>query len=206
MSQFIIGLTGGIGSGKTTVANEFINLGIDAVDADVVAREVVAPGSECLNAIVQHFGDTMLLPGGDLNRAALRELIFADEDKKRWLNQLMHPAIRTLMLKQLTAAKSPYCLLIAPLLFENGLERYTQLNLVVDVPEQTQIERTTGRDNVSAEQVHSIINSQISRQQRLAKADEIVDNSRPWPEVAAQIKPLHEKFLELSNRYEPGDI
>lgn len=198
MSNFIVGLTGGIGSGKTTVADELIKMGVDAVDADVVAREVVAPGSECLGKIVDKFGPDMLLEDGSLNRSALRALIFADEHHKTWLNNLMHPAIRQSMLNQLQQSQSPYCLLIAPLLFENGLEHYTQLNVVVDVPENVQIARTAGRDNVSEEQVQSIINAQISRQERLAKADEIVDNDRPWPEVAAQLPLLHQKLLSLS--------
>ncbi len=199
MSRFIVGLTGGIGSGKTTVANEFIRLGAQAVDADIVAREVVAPGSECLEAIAVKFGPEILLADGQLNRSELRAQIFADQNKKQWLNQLMHPAIRQLMLQQLNAADSPYVLLIAPLLFENGLERYTNLNVVVDVPEQVQLERTCQRDAVDHEQVKSIIASQISRQQRLAKADEIVDNDRPWPQVANDIAFLHQKFMQLSN-------
>ena len=199
MSKYIVGLTGGIGSGKTTVANELIKMGVDAVDADVVARKVVAPGSECLSAIVAKFGEQMLLPDGSLNRSALRALIFSDPEKKQWLNSLMHPAIREQMLAELADAKSPYCLLIAPLLFENGLERYTHRNVVVDVSEQTQIERTAGRDNVDKTQIQSIINAQIKRQERLAKADEIVDNDRPWPRVAEQLPLLHQKLTALAH-------
>lgn len=198
MSRFIVGLTGGIGSGKTTVANEFIKMGIEAVDADIVAREVVEPGSPCLDAIVEQFGQQMLLSDGSLDRAQLRSIIFADPAKKQWLNELMHPAIRKEMFKQLEQAQSPYVLLIAPLLFENALERFTDCDIVVDVPETVQIERTVGRDNVSEAQVKSIIESQIPRTQRLSKADEIVDNDRAWPEVTQKLATLHQKLLAKS--------
>ncbi|MFT5161788.1 MAG: dephospho-CoA kinase [Alteromonadaceae bacterium] len=200
MSNFIVGLTGGIGSGKTTIANEFARLGVELIDADVIARQVVDPGSHCLNAIVEKFGDELLLDDQTLNRAQLRTLIFSDEIKKQWLNNLMHPAIRNAMLQQLKEASTPYCILIAPLLFENALERYTNTNLVVDVPELTQIDRTKNRDGVSEEQIKSIIQAQISRAERLNQADDVIDNNLPLEQVQQQIEPLHMKYMAFSKK------
>lgn len=201
MSDFIVGLTGGISCGKTTVAEQFERLGVDLVDADVIAREVVQPGSECLNAIVAQFGEGILLADGNLNREQLRALIFSDPDKKQWLDNLMHPAIRTEIEKQLKAATSDYCMLVAPLLFENKLERYCNLILVADVPEHIQIQRTCARDGVSVEQVESIIKSQVSRTERLNKADHIIDNLLPKIQVEQQIPRLHAKYVDFSKKH-----
>ena len=200
MSRFIVGLTGGIGSGKTTVANEFANFGVELVDADVVAREVVEPGSDCLQQISQRFGEQILLADGQLDRSQLREIIFAEPAQKQWLNQLMHPAIRQLMLAQLQQAQSAYVLLIAPLLFENNLQRYTNTTLVVDINEQLQCQRTSQRDRVSQQQVQQIIASQLPRQQRLSQADFVLNNEQPWPEVQQQIALLHKKFMDFSQQ------
>jgi dephospho-CoA kinase len=198
MSDYIVGLTGGIGCGKTTVADEFAKLGIEIVDADVIARDIVKPGSFCLNAIVDEFGGQMLQANKTLDRARLRTLIFSQPDKKQWLNALMHPQIRKETLYQLGQAQSPYCLLVAPLLFENKLEKLTNRTLVIDVPESIQIDRTTGRDKVSQQQVESIIKAQIPRDARLAKADDAIDNTQPWQQVKQQIPLLHAKYLDLS--------
>ncbi|MFT4925558.1 MAG: dephospho-CoA kinase [Phenylobacterium sp.] len=195
MSNYIVGLTGGIGSGKTTVTDEFERLGITVVDADVIARTVVEPGSDCLNAIAAQFGPDILLQDGTLNRGQLRSLIFADVDKKQWLNALMHPAINQLMLQQLKQAQSPYCILVAPLLFENKLERYVNTTVVVDIPEEIQIQRTSSRDDVSVEQVKNIIKAQISRNERLQKADDVIDNNQSWTQVVQQIPLLHAKYM-----------
>lgn len=198
MSHFIVGLTGGIGSGKTTVSNAFEALGIDVVDADVVAREVVAPNSPCLNAIEQRFGPEILLEDRNLNRAKLRQIIFDDPEQKQWLDNLMHPAIRQAMLAQLKQATSDYAILVAPLLFENGLERYTNVTCVVDIAPELQAERTVKRDNVPAAQVDNIIKAQISRAERLEKADFVFDNQGDWANNQSQIASLHQKFTELS--------
>lgn len=171
-----IGLTGGIGSGKTTVTNMFIALGIDVVDADIIAREVVAPGSHALNCIVDHFGADFKNQNGTLNRSLLRTKIFSNEDDKRWLNSLLHPLIRQTIISTLEACTSPYCLLVAPLLFENSLEKLVEQVIVVDVPTDVQLSRTLKRDTSSAVEIQSIIDSQISRELRLAKADYIIDN------------------------------
>ena len=193
-------MTGGIGSGKTTVADEFSRLGITLVDADVIARDVVKPGTDCLKAIVKQFGEQMLLPDQTLDRVQLRTAIFSDPDKKQWLNALMHPAIREQMLKQLEEAESAYCFLVAPLLFENQLEKYVHSSVVVDVPEQVQVSRTTSRDDVSTEQVKNIIKAQISRSDRLAKADVVINNDMPWAEVKPKIEQLHAKYMALSKK------
>ncbi|MGL4899407.1 MAG: dephospho-CoA kinase, partial [Shewanella sp.] len=132
MSKFVVGLTGGIGSGKTTVANLFAELGITLVDADIVAREVVAKGSAGLNAIVAHFGSQILTPEGELDRGKLRQRIFSHDEERLWLNQLLHPMIRQTMLTQVNQATSPYVIMVVPLLFENGLDSLVNRVLVVD--------------------------------------------------------------------------
>lgn len=198
MSGYIVGLTGGIGSGKTTVAHMFHLLGIQSVDADLVAREVVMPNEPALDAIVQHFGKAILQADGQLDRGALRARVFADPAEKQWLNQLMHPLIRQRMLQQLAQCSSSYALLIAPLLLENQLQRYTDRVLVVDVPPELQISRTTGRDQVSAEQVQSILDSQIARADRLRLADDIIVNTVPVSELKPQIQALHQRYLCLA--------
>lgn len=195
---FVIGVTGGIGSGKTTVANLFASRGIDVVDADVIAREVVAPGSEGLNAIATRFGGAVLQSDGSLNRAALREHIFSHPEDKTWLNNLLHPMIRRAMVEQTQQASSPYCLLVIPLLVENGLEALCDRILVVDVSEQTQIRRTTVRDGVSEQQVTNILAAQASRTQRLAAADDVIVNEDESADLAKAVETLHHQYLALA--------
>jgi len=199
MSKFIVGLTGGIGSGKTTVANYFASLGIELIDADIVARQVVEPKSVALKQISAHFGDDFLLADGNLDRAKLRTKIFADPQEKDWLNQLLHPIIRTELLKQLQLAKSPYCILVAPLLIENSLTQYVDKTLVIDIPVELQIARTMERDNNNKEQVQNIINNQISRSERLKAADDVIDNSSTeLVKIEQQVQKLHQQYLNLA--------
>ncbi len=194
----IIGLTGGIGSGKTTVANHFHdNYQIDIVDADLVAREVVEPGSEGLNAIIDKFGHSILNENGTLNRAKLRELVFADASNKQWIDNLLHPMIRQRMKQQLTMATSPYCLLVIPLMAENGLQSMADRVLVVDVSPETQIDRTLARDGVSKQQVQSILNAQATREQRLAIADDVINNDGDNVHLVEKVAELHRKYLAL---------
>lgn len=194
----VIGLTGGIASGKTTVANLFHqHFGIDVVDADVIARQVVEKGTQGLNAIVEHFGPQILTPEGDLNRAELRQRIFANEEEKTWVNQLLHPMIRQRMEQELEQVTSPYALLVVPLLTENNLQHMADRVLVVDVDEETQIERTVNRDNVSPQQVKSILASQASREQRLAIADDVIKNHSENQQLLPQITELHKKYLAI---------
>ncbi|AJR07444.1 dephospho-CoA kinase [Photobacterium gaetbulicola] len=197
---FVIGLTGGIGSGKTTVANLFAAQRIDIIDADIVAREVVEPGSAGLQAIVERLGSDILLTDGSLNRSKLREAIFSDHQLKEWLNQLLHPMIREKMQQDIAAAQSPYCLLVVPLMVENNLQVMTNRLLVVDVDEETQIARTQQRDNVSAEQIRSILASQASREQRLAAADDVICNNGNGDNLEQQVARLHQEYLALSRQ------
>ncbi|MEZ9654021.1 dephospho-CoA kinase [Vibrio splendidus] len=195
----IIGLSGGIASGKTTVANLFNeHFNIDIVDADIVAREVVAVGSDGLKQITDHFGETILLEDGSLNRSKLRELIFSDPTEKQWLNDLLHPMIRNKIDSDLSKVTSPYGLLVAPLLVENQMQSMADRVLIVDVPTEVQIERTMSRDNVSREQVTAILKSQASREQRLAVADDVIKNHTKNQELLPQITDLHQKYLAIS--------
>lgn len=196
MNNWILGLTGGIGAGKTLVSNHLAALGIEIVDADVIARDVVAIGSDGLNAIEQHFGKTILLDDGSLNRAKLREIIFADSEQKSWLNNLMHPLIRQNITAQLDAATSPYVVLSAPLLFENKLDALCDHTLLVDVPTEVQLARTANRDSVSTEQVKNIIAAQMSREDKLQKADSVLDNHRDISSVLLDVEELHLAFLQ----------
>ncbi|QIR13332.1 dephospho-CoA kinase [Shewanella aestuarii] len=202
MAKYIVGLTGGIGSGKTTVANLFAELGITLVDADIVAREVVALGSSGLEQIKAHFGDKICLASGELNRAALREIIFSDKSQLEWLNNLLHPLIRQTMLQQVQIADSEYVILVVPLLFENGLDRLVNTTLVVDVSPELQVSRTSQRDNVAPTQVEHIINSQISREKRLQQADAVINNQGELAELQSQVALLHDKYLAQASLYE----
>lgn len=191
----IVGLTGGIGSGKTSASLIFRELAIDVVNADEVARKVVEPGSIALETIHRHFGDQVLY-GDHLNRSKLREIIFRSETEKKWLEELLHPIIRDEMFKQLNAAASPYAILEAPLLFENNLEQFCNRTILVDVPTQIQIERASLRDNAPEEQIQSIIQSQMPRVKRLKKADYILDNSGDEDSLKAQVLRL-DQILRL---------
>ncbi|QUM79064.1 dephospho-CoA kinase [Moritella sp. 5] len=195
--MYVVGLTGGIASGKTTVADLIANEGINLVDADIVAREVVAIGSNGLKQISAHFGEQILLDDGSLNRALLREKIFSNNVNKQWLNNLLHPMIRAELLAQLAASKSAYTLLVVPLLVENNLTTLCNHVLVVDVEEQVQIDRTMARDKVSLQQANAILKSQASREQRLAAADSVVVNNERQ-QLEQDVAVLHQKFLELA--------
>ena len=198
---FVIGLTGGIASGKTTVANLFKQqFKIDIVDADIVAREVVEPGTPGLNAIIEHFGADIVRDDQTLDRAKLREKIFSNPKEKAWLNGLLHPMIREKMIEDLEQVTSDYALLVVPLLVENKLDSLCDRVLVVDVDPQTQISRTVKRDNVSEEQANAILASQASREQRLALADDVVKNNPDDPDLLLQITDLHEKYLAMCKK------
>ena len=202
--MYVVAITGGIGSGKTTVANQFAALGIEVVDADLIAREVVEPGTPALAAIASHFGPGILDEQGRLDRRALRERIFSDPAAKSWLNALLHPIIRSEMLRQCAAANSPYCLLVVPLLVENRLTELAERVLVIDVDEATQIERTCRRDGVNREQAQAILASQASRSERLAMADDVLDNQSGTTEtIRARILALHETYLAFASQQAP---
>ncbi len=199
--MYVVAITGGIGSGKTTIANQFAELGIDVVDADVIAREVVEPGAPALAAIAAHFGPDVIAADGQLDRRGLRERVFSDPDAKVWLNALLHPLIRQEMLRRCAAARSPYCLLVVPLLVENKLTGLANRVLVIDVDEATQIERTCRRDGVSREQAQAILAAQASRAERLAAADDVLDNKNGAPEtIKPRILALHETYMAFASQ------
>jgi dephospho-CoA kinase len=198
----IIGLTGGIGSGKSTVARAFETLGAAWVDADDVAREIVAPGESALLAIRAHFGDRVLNQDGTLNRAALREIVFNDPHQRQWLESVTHPTIRKRLLQhleRLNAQGAPYVLLVSPLLFESGQNALVSRSIVVDVPQHLQLSRTQQRDGVSESQVHAILAAQLSREQRLAKADDVIDNSGDHASMMNQVARLDKQYRRLLN-------
>lgn len=197
----IIGLTGGIGSGKSTVARAFGELEVGWVDADDIAREVVMPGEPALAAIAQRFGQQVLDADGGLNRAALRQIVFSDPEQRRWLESETHPRIRErlqLRLKEL-ALNSPYVLLVSPLLFESGQDALAQRTLVVDVPEELQLSRTLARDGVSEAQVRAILAAQLSRQERLGRAHDVIDNSGSLEHLQHQVVTLHRRYCTIAH-------
>ncbi|WP_421194299.1 dephospho-CoA kinase [Aeromonas enteropelogenes] len=199
--MYVVAITGGIGSGKTTVANQFAELGIDVIDADVIAREVVEPGTPALAAIAAHFGPDVIASDGRLDRRQLRERVFSEPDAKAWLNALLHPLIRSEMQRQCAAARSPYCLLVVPLLVENRLTGLADRVLVIDVDEVTQIARTCRRDGVSPEQAKAILAAQASRDERLAVADDILDNrAEDKMAIRTQILALHQTYLAFASQ------
>lgn len=198
VNSWVLGLTGGIGCGKTAVSNMFEELGITIVDADIIARQVVEPNSKGLKAIAQHFGDNILLPNGTLNRAELRAKIFTNNNDKEWLNTLLHPLIRVKILTDINNATSPYVVLVAPLLFENNLDKYCDHTLLIDVPTSVQIARTVKRDSTNIEQVKNIIASQMSRADKQQKADDILNNDRSLNLVHIELVDLHKKYLQYA--------
>ena len=202
---YVVGLTGGIGSGKSTIAELFAELGVSIVDADLVARQVVEKGSPLLAEIAAHFGPEILLEDGALNRAALREKVFNHESEKQWLNQLLHPAIRHEMLQQLAAQDAPYCIFMVPLLIENKLTALCQRVLVVDVSEQTQMTRASQRDNNQLALIKNIVQSQVSRSERLQHADDVINNdadlSESLPQLKQKVLDLHHLYLQLAEKF-----
>jgi dephospho-CoA kinase len=196
----VIGITGGIGSGKSAVTDRFEQHGITVVDADKAARVIVEPGRPALASIAEHFGDTILLPDGTLDRAALRTKVFADDNERHWLEQLTHPLIGKEILDQLAAATSPYTILSSPLLLETSQKSLTDLVVVVDVPEEIQLARTVARDDNVEAQVKRIMAAQMSRSERLDKADIVIDNNRTLNELDEVIAELHGEFLARAEK------
>ncbi|MDR5901980.1 dephospho-CoA kinase [Halomonas icarae] len=196
----IIGLTGGIASGKSTVARAFAALGAPWVDADDIAREVVEPGEPALAEIAERFGAGVLNGDGTLNRRALREIVFADERERRWLESATHPRIRERLVEHLArihASGAPYGLLVSPLLFESGQSEMVDRTLVIDVPEALQIERTAARDEVDADQARAIVAAQMPRRERLARADDVLDNGGSEAAMRRRVSELDRYYREL---------
>ncbi len=202
MSKFVVGLTGGIGSGKSAVSQRFESLGIVVVDADLASRAVLKPGSEALRAIAKHFGGELVGSDDTLDRALLRERIFADPAERTWLEQLTHPLIGKYLRTALRAAPSPYAMLVNPLLVETGNHRLCNRVLVVDTSEALQLERTMTRDHNSETQVRAIMSAQASRTERLAHANDVILNDRELNHLDAQVRTLHQTYLEAVSKNE----
>ena len=199
--MFVIGITGGIGSGKTAVSDRFAALGIKVVDADIASRVVVEPGRPALERIREHFGDETIQSDGGLDRAALRTKVFEDPAERKWLEALLHPLINAYIRDELASAESPYAALVSPLMFETGQHRLTHRILVVDVPESVQLERTMARDANSEAQVRAIMEAQSSRSQRLELADDVIANDQGLDVLDVEVARLHEKYLELAREH-----
>lgn len=197
MKPWILGLTGGIGSGKSAAAERFAELGVHVVDADQVARSVVEPGSAALAQIVDRFGVPILASSGELNRAALRERIFTSVEDRHWLERLLHPLIRQEIWASLSRAESPYAVLVSPLLVESRQHEQVDRVLVVDVPEDLQLQRVLARDQVSEDQVRAILAAQARREDRLRHANDVLVNDRDLSWLRQEVDRLHDRYLQL---------
>ncbi|MBK1701102.1 dephospho-CoA kinase [Thiococcus pfennigii] len=198
MRPLRIALTGGIGSGKSTVAEGFARLGAPVIDADLIAREQVEPGRPALAEIAVTFGPQVLARGGGLDRDALRARVFGDPEARRRLEAILHPRIRAEMERQTARCEAPYVLLVIPLLFETGQQAIADRVLVVDLPEALQIDRVQARSGLAPEEIQRILASQTTRAARLAGADDLIDNRGDPAALAPQIERLHALYLDLA--------
>lgn len=198
MTVLVIGLTGGIGSGKTRVSDCFIRYGVPVVDTDQLARELVEPGQLALAEIVAHFGLDCLDDAGRLHRARLRERVFADAEGRRRLEAILHPCIRAQVRERVATLTAPYCVVVIPLLAETGMTDLVERVLVVDAPEAEQIRRVVVRDQVDETQAHRILAAQASRAQRLALADDVLENIGDLEALDRQVALLHQRYLTLA--------
>jgi dephospho-CoA kinase len=196
--MLIIGLTGGIGSGKSTVSRLFADHGVPVIDADVIARELVQPGQAALESLIQEFGPEILDDQDQLDRTLMRELIFSDSSQRKRLEAILHPLIREEMHSRARSLDAPYCLMCIPLLIESRLEETVDRILIIDTPESLQIRRTLTRDGVDTAQVQAIIDTQVDRQTRLAAADDIIHNDSTMDSLRKQVDTLHQQYLEMS--------
>jgi dephospho-CoA kinase len=199
-----IGLTGGIASGKTTVAQRFMELGVPVIDADAAARAVVAPGTPGLADVVKRFGSGVLAENGELDRRALRDLIFSNPGSRRDLEAIIHPLIRADMDQSAERAVGPYVVLAIPLLVESGSSDRVDRILVVDVDEAVQLQRVIARDGSTEEQAHAILASQASRSARLAAADDVLLNTGTVRDLRQAVDQLHERYLRVAKAQRPG--
>ncbi len=194
----VIALTGGIGSGKSTVADRFAEHGVPVIDADLLAREQTRPGMPALDEITKAFGAGMIAPDGELDRAALRRQIFELADGRERLEAILHPRIRQAMREQLASLQSPYVVLVIPLLLETGQTDLADRILVVDLPEAIQLRRAAARDGQNERQIRAIMEVQCDRQQRLSAADDVIDNSADLDQLLDQADKMHERYMSLS--------
>lgn len=199
MVMLRIGLTGGIGSGKSTVAALFARRGIPVIDTDVIARELVGPGQPALAEIAREFGNDLVTANGELDRGRLRQRVFDDPAARRRLEAILHPRIRAAVQQRLAALDTPYCLIVIPLLVETKFDEFVDRVLVVDVDEEYQRERTSRRDGVSSDAVARIMAVQAARQERLAHADDVISNSGRIEDLEPEIERLHARYLRLAH-------
>ncbi|TVS18118.1 MAG: dephospho-CoA kinase [Gammaproteobacteria bacterium] len=197
--MLVVGITGGIGSGKTAVSDRFAARGIVVVDADLASRVVVEAGRPALAAIEEHFGSDVITAQGALDRAALRQRVFADSAERRWLEALLHPLIGDEIRTGLERSTSAYAILVSPLLFESGQVDMVDRVLVVDVPESLQVTRTAARDGNSEDQVRAIMAAQADRATRLARADDVIVNDGSLDDLDRQVEALHQRYLDLAS-------
>ena len=203
-TPYLVGLTGGIGSGKSTVSAMFRELGVEVMDTDVIARELVCPGSPLLQAIRKHFGAAVMSSDGTLNRAALRDIVFQDLREKDWLEKLLHPAIRSEIADRIRTCEGDYVILVVPLLMETGDYNFLDRILVVDVPSDLQVARACQRDGSDEKLINKIIATQVSRQERLQRADDIIDNSVSLEDLQRHVRQLHAQYQQAARQGSAG--
>ncbi|WP_334323737.1 dephospho-CoA kinase [Gilliamella apicola] len=196
---YIVALSGGIASGKSTIANLFAQLGVPIIDADVIARQVVEIGTDAYKVIVKHFSQEILLPNNEIDRSQLRDIIFNNDHERLWLNNLLHPIIQEQTQIQIAQQTAAYVIWVVPLLVENNLHNLADRVLMVDTPEQLQLERLIQRDNIDESLAKKMISSQISSQKRLTYADDIIVNNGDLTSLTAQINKLHQQYLNNFN-------
>ena len=194
--MFVVGLTGGIGSGKSSATAIFEDLGIDVVDADLASREAVQPGSKALDQIQKKFGNEILLEDQSLNRAKLREIIFDNSDDKTWLEQLLHPEIRHIIQSKLENSSSEYVILVSPLLFETDQHEFCNTTILIDSSMNSQVSRTSKRDSVSEDSVKKIISAQMSRDDKLKIAKIVINNDDSLEQLESNVKKVHENLIK----------
>jgi dephospho-CoA kinase len=195
---FKVGLTGGVSTGKTSVSDRFSALGIQIIDADVIARELLKRDTECYRQVISLFGEEVLLGNADINRRWLRDRIFSDATAKQQLEAIIHPAVRQAILADSNRCISPYCIVSVPLLIEANMQSLVDRIVVVDLPEEQQIARLLARDKLNRLQAEAMLKGQCSRDQRLSFADDIIDNSQTLPALDQQVSSLHQHYLQLA--------
>lgn len=200
--MWVVGLTGGIGSGKSEVSRRFEALGIKVVDADIISRDVVAPNSPALQSIKSRFGETIINAEGALDRAQLRAIIFSQPQEKTWLEALLHPLIRQQIIHQLNTATSPYAILSSPLLLETTQRQLVDRILVIDASEDLQLARASARDGNKSTQIRAIMKTQLPRAERCALADDIIANQGDLAELDQQVLRLHAAYLSLAQQHD----
>ena len=196
--MLIIGLTGGIGCGKSVASDKFKSLGVAVVDADVASRTVVEPGKPALKEIQDHFGSGIITAEGKLDRNKLREIIATDAEERKWLESVLHPKIGEQITKEISESTSVYTLFVAPLLLETNSQEMCSRVVVVDVPKDVQIQRTAKRDKVSPNQVEQMVAAQMKREKRLEKADDVLLNSGTIEDLEKQVEELHKKYIQMA--------